>query len=281
VSYGTEELYWREEGRRLAASRGRRRRGKGLWIRLLIRSSRAAFRNADHVMVPSDQDARYLREELALPAEHLTRVDSGVGDEFFEIEREARTGAETRILFAGAWIDKKGAPDLVDAWRRVSAAHPTASLSVTCTVTDERTVLSDFDGGAERVSVHPLQSDEQLRSALATHDLFVLPSWFEGGMSLASLQAAAAGLPCVVTAIGGHEDLFRPPAPESDGALLVPPHDPTALAEAMERLMTEPALRRELGERARLRARSFTWRETARTSLEAYRAALAGQRGAR
>ncbi len=89
-------------------------------------------------MVPSDDDARYLRDELGVPGERLTRVDSGVGDEFFEIEHRGTAGEGPRILFAGAWIDKKGAPDLVDAWRLVAAAHPTASLSVTCTVTDER-----------------------------------------------------------------------------------------------------------------------------------------------
>jgi glycosyltransferase involved in cell wall biosynthesis len=268
VTYNTEELKWREWGS------GRRRLGKRLWLRFLIRSSRTAFRRADQVMAPSDYEARYLRDELGIPEERLTRVDSGVGDEFFEIEQHETGGTGPRILFAGAWIENKGAPDLVSAWRLVAQAHPTASLSVTCTVTDARTVLGDFDGSAERVSVHPLLGDDELRSFLAAHDLFVLPSRFEGGISCASLQAAAAGLPCVVTAVGGHEDLFRPAAPESDGAVLVPPHDHVALADAIGRLARDPSLRRRLGRNARARARSFSWRETAGRSLEAYRAAV-------
>jgi glycosyltransferase involved in cell wall biosynthesis len=274
ASYGTEELYSREQERHWKLSGSLRRWRRGLWVRFLIRSSRTAFRHADHVMVPSDADARYLREELGIPGERLTRVDSGVGDEFFEVTREEATGTGPRVVFAGTWIDRKGAPDLVEAWRRVAASHPTASLSVTCTVIDERTVLSAFDGGAERVSVTPLLSDDELRAVLATHDLFVLPSWFEGGISLASLQAAAAGLPCIVTAIGGNEDLFRPAAPHDDGALLVPPHDPEALAAAITLLLEDPSLRQRLGHSARTRARSFTWRMTAARSLEAYSAAL-------
>ena len=273
ASYGTEELHSREAGDHRELS-GLRRRRRELWVGFLNRSSRAALRLADHVMVPSDADARYLREELGIPAERLTRVDSGVDDEFFEIAREDTADAAGRVVFAGTWIDRKGAPDLVEAWRRVAASHPTARLSVTCTVADETTVLSAFDGAKERVSVKPFLSDDELSSILATHDIFVLPSWFEGGMSLASLQAAAAGLPCVVTAIGGNEDLFRPEDPLGDGALAVPPHDPEALAAAITLLLGDPSLRQRLGRNAHRRARSFTWRTTAARSLEAYRAAL-------
>ena len=75
-------------------------------------------------MVPSDADARYLREELGIPAERLTRVDSGVGDEFFEIDRREADGAAGRVVFAGAWIDEKGTPELVEAWRRIAPGTP-------------------------------------------------------------------------------------------------------------------------------------------------------------
>jgi glycosyltransferase involved in cell wall biosynthesis len=106
-----------------------------------------------------------------------------------------------------------------------------------------------------------------------THGVFVLPSYFEG-MPLAMLEAAAAGLPCVVCAVCGNLDFFRPERPERDGGVLVSPHDADALTDALDRLVSDPELRSELGARARARARSFTWRQNASQALHAYRAAM-------
>jgi glycosyltransferase involved in cell wall biosynthesis len=110
-------------------------------------------------------------------------------------------------------------------------------------------------------------SEQELHEELARADAFVLPSWCEG-MPLATLEAAAAGLPCIVSDIPGHREVFRRSDPEADGAILVPPDDPDGLAEAIERLAADEELAQRLGSNARERARAFTWAETA-AQLEA------------
>ena len=83
---------------------------------------------------------------------------------------------------------------------------------------------------------------------LAAADIFALPSLWEG-MPNALLEAMAAGLPSVATAVGAVPEMV------ADGreALVVPPGDAGALARALAELATWPTRRREMGALARRR----------------------------
>jgi glycosyltransferase involved in cell wall biosynthesis len=83
---------------------------------------------------------------------------------------------------------------------------------------------------------------------LAAGDIFVLPS-HEEGFSNALLEAMAAGLAVIATAVGGSPDAIV----DGESGILVRPRDARALAGAMKRLAGDPALRRRLGEAARAR----------------------------
>ncbi len=76
---------------------------------------------------------------------------------------------------------------------------------------------------------------------LPAMDLFVLPSLSEG-MGLVLLEAIHAGLPIVATQVGGIGEVVR----NKQDALLVPPSDPVALAEACQTLIDNPALQASL-----------------------------------
>jgi glycosyltransferase involved in cell wall biosynthesis len=277
ASYGSEDRRWQAQLQRwqVLGRRGSLKSRVAVPLTLLPQS-RYALRHADHVLVPSDDDLSYLSGDLELPQRKLTRVDSGVSDVYFGIERSPHEGDDLRILFIASWIDRKGIREVAEAWSLLVERHPSVRLTLACTVAGEADVLSSFRAAADRVQVRPRADEQDLVRLLADHDVFVLPAWFEGGMPLATLQAAAAGLPCVVSCIGGHVEIFRADDPERDGALLVPPHDPDALAGAIERLAVDRHGARALGERARLRARSFTWRQTAQNLLRAYEAAQDG-----
>lgn len=110
---------------------------------------------------------------------------------------------------------------------------------------------------------------------LATADLFVLPSLFEG-LPVSVLEAMAAERPVVATAIGGTDEAIT----TEESGLLVPPRDPAALASAIRRLQADPAFARQLGVAARARVeRAFSSEATAREVMRVYDEVLVEARG--
>jgi glycosyltransferase involved in cell wall biosynthesis len=85
---------------------------------------------------------------------------------------------------------------------------------------------------------------------LASFDVFALSSSTEG-MSIALLEAMAAGCPIVVTAVGGNTELIEH---EATG-LVVPPDDEPAMRSAIQRLLDDRVLAARLGAAAQARAR--------------------------
>ena len=107
-------------------------------------------------------------------------------------------------------------------------------------------------------------SDADLCIAYSSADLFALASVPYGrsveGFGFVYLEAAAHGLPALAHRIGGVEDAV---VHEQTG-LLVPHDKPSELAQALERLITDSALRQRLGEAARDRAAGFSWERPAK-----------------
>jgi len=104
-------------------------------------------------------------------------------------------------------------------------------------------------------------------------DAFVMSSLLEG-FSSALLEAMAAGLPVIVTDSPGCADFVR----EENSGWIVPPGDPTALAEKMAVLLQSPEARSELAARSCRRASQFDWPVVVDRYLEIYQE-LAGTKG--
>src|SRR5438093_2858458 len=104
--------------------------------------------------------------------------------------------------------------------------------------------------------------------------LAALPSRIDGP-SQALREAMALGLPVAASAAGGNAELIR----DGETGLLVPPLDPPAWAEALRRLLQEPALAARLAAAGRARVRrDFTLERTAVRTEGVYREALARRR---
>ncbi|MCL6596710.1 MAG: glycosyltransferase family 4 protein [Firmicutes bacterium] len=126
-------------------------------------------------------------------------------------------------------------------------------------------------GVGERVRWLGYRTDA--RAVVGAFDVFVLPSRAEG-FGLAALEAMAAGVPVVATAVGNLPSLL-------DGGrlgVLVPVDDPPALAAAMADLLRDPRRRRELGEAGRARyARDYAPEAMAERTAAVFAAALGGR----
>lgn len=114
-------------------------------------------------------------------------------------------------------------------------------------------LAEDLKGLAGRIGVsdfvHFAGHHPEVPWFLRQIDIFVLPSLYEG-LPLVAIEASAAGLPVVATAVDGTPEVVL------DGAtgLLVPPADPVSLADAIVRLCEDEPLRKKMGRNARKRA---------------------------
>jgi glycosyltransferase involved in cell wall biosynthesis len=143
----------------------------------------------------------------------------------------------------------KGHKELFTAMARIRERHPVHALIVGGgRRAAEMQQLAESLGLAD--AVHFLGPRRDVPDLLNAMDVFVLPSYSEG-VSLALLEAMAAGLPVIATAVGGLPEVVT----DGDNGLLIPPRDPDALAGALERLLADPAWARQLGAKARAHVR--------------------------
>ncbi len=94
---------------------------------------------------------------------------------------------------------------------------------------------------------------EAIPDFLQASDVFILPSRYEA-MPISILEAMAAGLPCIVTDVGENAALVE----NSVHGIVVPPNSPHILAEAIETLINNPGLIKEMGANARKKSASFS-----------------------
>ncbi|MDO8604802.1 MAG: glycosyltransferase family 4 protein [bacterium] len=101
---------------------------------------------------------------------------------------------------------------------------------------------------------------------LKAFDIFVLPSITEG-LALVILEAGLAGLPVIATNVGGIPEIIE----DGRTGLLVPAHDPDAIAETVQKLIENPALAKRLGEALRERvATHFSLNRVLKETLSFY-----------
>jgi glycosyltransferase involved in cell wall biosynthesis len=143
----------------------------------------------------------------------------------------------TSLLYVGRLEQEKGIDVLI------RSLQPGWELTVVGSGSLERELRSLASDRGASVTWVGYQSD--LQPYLAAADIAVLPSLSEG-WGLAAVEAAASGLPVVMSDVGCAGELLV----DGQSALVVPPGDPTALQNALQRLTSDADLRRALGSAA-------------------------------
>ena len=157
----------------------------------------------------------------------------------------AHATGRPRIVTVGRFAYPKDYATLVDALARIDADYRASFVGEG---PDRAAVAADVCRHvAGRVELLGARGD--VPELLAAADLFVLSSRSEG-LPISVLEAMAAGLPVVATDVGGVSELVV----DGETGFLVPPADPGALAEAVERLLRDHELRHRFGAAGRLRA---------------------------
>jgi glycosyltransferase involved in cell wall biosynthesis len=161
--------------------------------------------------------------------------------------RQELTGDPGRpiLISLGRLTQQKAYGDLISAFSRVSEKHPSAALLIA----GEGLLRPDLEAQIAALGldsqVHLLGLRDDVPRLLAASDIFVSSSHWEG-LPVAVLEAMAAGLAVVATAVG---DVPRVVTPET--GIIVPPKQPDRLTEAMVELLDDSARQRSLGHSAR------------------------------
>lgn len=155
------------------------------------------------------------------------------------------------ILFVGRHRYYKGVDDLLQAMVHVPARLLVAGDGPMRKAWERVTAVF---GITERVHFLGDVADSQLPALYASADIFVLPANARSeAFGKVLLEAMAAGLPCVTTELGtGTSFVVR----HEESGLVVPPGNPTALAEALNRLVAQPELRQRMGQAGRQRVQA-------------------------
>lgn len=202
---------------------------------------------ADLILVPSDHIAGWLTRH-GTPS-HRVRVVPYAADtsRFVPTAKPAATRDRCTFLFTGGIVQRKGIKYLLEAWRKVK--RPGWTLQLLGGLPADPAPLAPYRDDVEWLG---RVGHAEVPALMAAADAFVFPSLFEGS-AVVTYEALACGLPSIVTAASG--SVVR----NGLDGLLVPPAEVEPLAEAIERLGNDPALRSEMAASARGRALQFDW----------------------
>ncbi|WP_200207563.1 glycosyltransferase family 4 protein [Micromonospora coerulea] len=216
-----------------------------------------ALATATAVVTTSEWTRRRLLDRYPLPADRVRAAPPGVDP----APPAAASVAGTALLCVAAVSPHKGHDVLVAALATIADLPWTCQLVGPLTrdpafVDALRRQLADT-GLDDRVPLAGPRTGPALAAAYAAADLLVLPSRGET-YGMVVTEALARGVPVLGSDVGGLPEALGQAPDGSRPGLLVPPDDPAALAGALRRWLTEPALRARLRRSARDRRATLT-----------------------
>lgn len=240
--------------------------------------NRVALWPSAQIVTVSEYSKRELIS-LGVEADRIAIVSPGVDRSGLEIFPRTPTDDDVHIATLGSVSPRKGTIHLVEAF--IGMARPGTQLHI---IGSTRLDADYFElvrevvtrHGSEvagRIHFHGRLEQGEVNKLLSQADILAMPSLQEG-FGIALLEGMYYGLPIVTTNITAQPEIVH----DGVNGLLVPPHDVSALAAALQRLVDDPDLRRTLGRQGRegLEGR-FHWETTCREFEERMRRLLPPQ----
>lgn len=224
---------------------------------LLSPMIRATWHNAAHVVAKCGDEANLIRRVDARVA--VTIVPNGVDADAFTPAHISDDGA-LRLLCVARLIERKGQEHLIQAVKRLTEQDIDVVLDLVGTGDARRANEQQARdlGIADRVNFVGYVPREEIAQVYVNAHVFVLASYNEG-MSVATLEAMAAGLPLVVTRTPGTKELVQ----ENVNGLLFDWADVDALTAHLKFLATHRDIARAMGHASRELAQQFAWEDVA------------------
>jgi len=235
------------------------------------------YQMVDRLICHSDNIKNRLMQEFAVPEDKIAVIPHGP----FFYDLPALNAAQTLlgldlqpgtrfVLWQGIIFPYKGLDLLLDAWQQVEQSHPDILLIVAGTGSPPllEEIHAQIDRlGLKRVRLHlRFISTEELVALYRAAEIVVYPY-----RAITTSGALATGLALNKAIVASDLPVFRELLTHRVNALLVDPHDPASLAQALLSLLEDPLLRDQLT--AKVQAMNFgdlSWQQIARKTLQCY-----------
>jgi glycosyltransferase involved in cell wall biosynthesis len=253
-----------------ARGKSRLRFALGRWL------ERQALRGARGLLAISEFTRKDLVDLLGIPPERIAVTPLGVAPGLAPASKADVEGfcrrhqlAAGYVLYVGGIDRRKNLPFLLEVMRAIGVRRPETVLVLAGRYRDDpdfpELVAEIGRLGLERmVRLLGYVPEEEIASLYSGAAVFAYPSLYEG-FGLPPLEAMACGTPVVAA------DRTALPEVLGHAAVLADPEDVAEFAEALLAVLDRPDRARELAAEGRRWAARFTWEETARRTLEAYR----------
>jgi glycosyltransferase involved in cell wall biosynthesis len=228
--------------------------GENTKVRIYDLLDKIHLRFMDHIVAVSQGQADKVRR-AGVPTNRLSVIrnatwtsisETPIGDGPGELRGLFPVPLRHIVVAAGRLSPEKGFADMIDAARLLCDANAQVGFAIfgEGRLRDELQYKIDELGLQERFILPGFRDD--LDRLLPWADLFVLPSYTEGLPNVV-LEASAAAVPVVATAVGGTPEVVR----DGESGYLVTPRDPDSLAERIGALLADENLRRRIGDAGR------------------------------
>lgn len=238
----------------------------------------SSARRADRILTASEVSKRDLVTMLKLPEEKIKVSFCGVSEAFSTPPSESiiqevrhRYGLNAKfLLYVGRIDPRKNLVRLIQAYSLLRSRglldHKlliAGKLYLQPRLLQKTLKRSPFSQDITFCGYVPY---DQLPALYSAADIFVYTSEYEG-FGLPPLEAMASGVPVVASDIAIFKEIL------SDAAVLVNPRDVESIADGIHRIVKDDDFRKTLIQKGSDRTRKYSWNQTARITLQAYREA--------
>jgi len=248
--------------------------GRGRWLKNALFKKTAHW--ADHIITISDYAADAIQEHFAVPASRISVTPLGVDENCFKrVSEEQKLAVLSRynlpsnyFVFIGTLQPRKNIERLLDAFlqlpEQLQQQHPL--VIVGREGWSSEALVQRLRGLALSHKVYWLDyvPFEDKYALLQASLAMVFPSLYEG-FGLPVLEAFASNTPVISS------NLTSLPEVAADAAILINPYVVDDIAQAMETVAQDEALRQDLQQKGAERVKQFSWEMTAQKTMQIYK----------